>query len=332
MRKLSIVIPIYNVEKYLAACLTSCIDLSREQDYEIVAVNDGSTDRSDAILADFAARYPQLIRTVTTENGGLGHARNTGLSLAEGEYLAFLDSDDTLAPGAVGEMLDSLDGGADILFFDFIAVNEFGRQLAWTRGCPREAGEFTLEDCPELIFSPPNAVNKLWRRRLFLESGVRFPDRLWFEDLATVPKLYLHAGRMRYVQKNWYVYLLRGGSITNSTNAERNREMLPVIAGVLDYYRERGEYTRREKELCYLALYYELLTSTTRVNLIDPQSPVQDALLEDFLARFPDYAQNPYVRAMPAKHRLLLRLITAKHRRAVHLVMRANNLVRKKNR
>ena len=325
-------IPIYNVEHYLSACLASCVSSDHAGNYEIVAVNDGSTDRSGEILERFAAEHPQLVRWIRTENGGLGHARNTGLEMAEGEYILFLDSDDTLAPNAVGEILESLDGSFELGVFDFITVNEQGRQLAYTAGCERPEGAFTLENSPELIFSPPNAVNKLWRRSLFLASGIRFPDRLWFEDLATVPKLYLHAETVRYFKKGWYVYLQRGGSITNSADAARNRDMLAAIGSTLDYYRAQGQYERWEKELCYLALYHELLTSTTRVNLIDPHSPVQKELREDFLTRFPKYQNNPYLAGMPAKHKLLVRLIAAGDYRAVHLLMRANELARHKNR
>ncbi len=332
MPKLSIVIPVYNVEKYLAACLDSCVEPGRAEEYEIVAVNDGSTDGSGAILADYAARYPRLLRVETTENGGLGHARNTGTELARGDYIAYVDSDDTLAPGAVGGMLDCLDGGFDIAFFDFVAVSESGRELSYTRGCAGEAGVFRLEDRPEIIFGPPNAWNKIWRRSLFSETGLRFPDRLWFEDLATSPRLFLRAGALRYIPQCWYRYLLRSGSITNSANAARNREMLTVIDGVMRDYREQGAWERYERELCYLALYFELLTSTTRVNLIDPHSPVQDELLEDFLRRFPDWEENPYAKRMPARYRLLLRLILGRRRGAVNLLMRANNIVRRKDR
>ena len=329
--KLSLVIPVYNVEKYLGACLASCIEPGRVGEYEIIAVNDGSTDASGRILAEQAARYPELIRTVTTENGGLGHARNTGLALAQGDFVAFLDSDDTLAPGAIGEMLNCLDENFDITFFDFVAVNEFGRRLNETKGCLGEEGSFTLADRPEIIFGPANAVNKLWRRRLFTDSGIRFPDRLWFEDLATSPKLYLHAARMRYLPREWYIYLQRGGSITNSTQAERNREIIPVIDSVLEYYRAAGAYERWEKELCYLAFFHELLTSGTRVSQIDPKSPVLDELLEDFLRRFPAFRQNPYVCAMPSKYRLLTELILRRKRYALRAVMRVNAAVRRKN-
>ena len=324
--KLSVVIPIYNVAEYLPACLDSVLACPSE-DYEIVAVDDGSTDRSGAIADEYAAQQPGRIRVLHTPNGGLGHARNTGLEAAQGEYLLFLDSDDTLAPGAVGEMLAALDGSFDVGLFDFVAVSEDGRELGATRGCGRE-GDFTLADYPQLLLEAPNAVNKLWRRSVFTASGVRFPDRLWFEDLATVPRLYLHAQRFRNLARPWYRYLQRGGSIMNSARLERNREIITAVDLSLSAWRESGRFEPYRNELGYMALYHELLTACDRVALLDPESPVLPALVEDYIRKFPDFRQNPYVRAMPARHRLLLELILRRRFHAVRALMALNNRAR----
>ena len=106
MPLLSIIIPVYNVEKYLAQCLDSVLYPDMPE-YEIVCVNDGSTDSSPAILSQYAAKYPGQIRIVNRPNGGLGAASNTGIENALGKYITFLDSDDYYAPGAVAEMLDA---------------------------------------------------------------------------------------------------------------------------------------------------------------------------------------------------------------------------------
>ena len=322
--KLSVIIPIYNVQDYLAVCLDSVI-VPGLPDYEIVAVNDGSTDSSGAILADYAARYPDLIRPVTTENGGLGHARNTGMAIAGGEYFLFLDSDDFLAPGALKEILAVLDGSFDIGLFDFITVNPDGRELRRDRGCERE-GAFRFSDFPAVLLSPPNAFNKLWRSALFRESGIRFPDRQWFEDLATIPRLYLRAQTLRYFPAAWHRYLKRPGSITNSPRVERNREMLDAVEAFMADYTEQGAAGKYRGELEAMAAYHELLTSSTRVALVDPRSPVLDALREDFLARFPDWRSNPYVRGWPKKHLLLAEMIGHRQYRLLHLLLKLNQL------
>ena len=199
--KLSIIIPIYNVEAYLSGCLDSVLDPGL-RDYEIIAVNDGSTDGSARIARDYAARYPDLIRLVEQSNGGLGCARNTGLAHARGDYVLFLDSDDSLAPGALPEILEALERDCDVIVFDFTSVDEQGGVLSETSGSGGP-GVFSLADYPRQLLEAPNAWNKLWRRSLFTESGIRFPDRLWFEDVATTPRLYLldpvsAAGRLHH--------------------------------------------------------------------------------------------------------------------------------------
>ena len=330
MLKLSVIIPIYNVQEYLPPCLDSVLD-PEVGDYELIAVDDGSTDRSGVIAEEFAAAHPNRIRVIHTPNGGLGHARNTGLEAAEGEYLLFLDSDDTLARGALREILDSLDGSFDVGLFDFITVNESGHQLEYTSGCERQ-GRFTLEEHPQLLFAPPNAVNKLWRRRLFTESGIRFPDRQWFEDLATVPRLYLQAEEFAVIGKPWYIYLQRSGSIMTSDKALRNREIITAVDTVLEAYRAAGLYERYESELCRMALYHQLLTSCDRVALIDPKSPVLPELVEDFERKFPHWRENLYVRQMSKKYRLLLELIVHRRFREVKALMEANNRLRRKDR
>ena len=115
--KISIVIPVYNVREYLSGCMASVLanDLS---DCEIILVDDGATDDSGTLCDEFAAAHPDRIRVIHQENGGLGAARNTGLEAAEGEYLLFLDSDDSLAPGALEEMLALDLQGADLCVFD----------------------------------------------------------------------------------------------------------------------------------------------------------------------------------------------------------------------
>ena len=324
MTKLSIIIPVYNVEKYLRACLDSVI-YETLQDYEVLIVNDGSTDSSPAIAAEYAARWPGLVRRVTTETGGLGH----GLSLTRGEYVLFLDSDDSLTPGVLPEMLGLLDGSFDICVFDVVNHTEEGKVLSYDRGSERE-GLFRFSEYPELLFTRPNACNKLWRRSLFLGHDIRFPDRLWYEDLATTPRLYLRAGQILGLSKPWYRYLIRQGSIIRSGNADRNLDMISAVDMTLTDFQQQGQYERYREQLEYMCTYHELLTTSTRVNGIDPKSPVQDRLLEDFLRRFPNFESNPYVRKMSLKYRFLIRLIIGRHRTALHAVMGLNDLVKGK--
>jgi len=333
--KLSIVIPVYNTETWLGKCLDSLLPKGAEQsgagsgkspDLELICVNDGSTDGSGEILRDYARRYPELLTVIETPNGGLGHARNTGLEAAGGDYVLFVDSDDYLAPGAVEEMQELLkqNPGVDAVVFDLLYVDGAGRELRLVRGTEHES-EFSFASDPGFLFSPHNAVNKLWRRALFLESGIRFPDRMWFEDLATVPKLCLKLERILPVRRAWYRYYQRPGSIMSAAQAARNLDMPAVAETVTAYYRREGAFERYLPELTYKFWYEELLASVTRVNAIDPKSEIQGQLRDDFLRRFPEYKKSSYVRHAPLRLRLLADAICRGDWRGVKLMTDLNN-------
>ncbi len=324
--KLSIIVPVYNTETWLPKCLDSMIAPGTGDSCEILCVNDGSTDGSAAVLEEYRARFPGLMRVVTTPNGGLGHARNEGLEAAEGTYVLFVDSDDWLSPGAVPEMLAVLEKnpGVDAVFFDLVHVDEAGAELRYVRGTEHETA-FSFASDPTVLFSPHNAVNKLWRRGLFTESGIRFPDRLWYEDLATVPKLLLRAERIVPVPRAWYCYQQHAGTIMSAAQTERVAEMTEVVGTVLDFYRGQGALEARLPELTYKFWYEELLASVTRVSRIDPKSEVQALLRDDYVSRFPDWRKNPYVRSAPVRLRLLADLICRGDWRAVRVLTDLNN-------
>ena len=328
MPKLSIVIPVYNVEKYLAKCLDSVIYPGLE-DYEIVVVNDGSTDSSLSVAEGYALRFPDLIRVISTENGGLGAARNVGLEAARGEFLLFLDSDDYLREGALPEIMEKLEEDFDICIYGILSVAEEGAVLDDIPRCGRE-GPLSLEDYPRLLLCPPSACNKLCRRSLFMDSGLRFPSRVWYEDMRTMPKLYLHTDKITATDRQWYIYVQRSGSITRSANLDRNLEIIEALDDLGGYYRALGKFEEYRNEFEYLAFYNQFLTAVVRICLAEPGNSAADKLRCDFLAKYPDFLKNPYVREMPLKYRLLTRLILLRRYRAVGRIMGLNERVKGK--
>ena len=328
MVKFSLVVPVYNVEKYLAKCLDSVVYPGLSE-YEIIIVNDGSTDSSPELCREYAEKFPELIKVITTENGGLGAARDVGIDAARGKYIAFLDSDDYLSPNAVPEMLETLDQDFDILFFDSRSVNEAGRLLKYIQGCSRE-GEFTLESFPELLFEMPSAWNKIYRRSLFTENRIYYPGRVWYEDMYVTFRLYTHSKKLLSVHRPWHNYLQRSGSITNNKNTERNLEIIPAVNAMLDAFRAAGLYDRYSSPLEFAAFHHEVITSIVRVNLADRKSNVQKKLFEDYKQKFPDYLQNPYIKKMSGKYKLIHFCIRTGNTLLLNIIMKANNRIKGK--
>lgn len=322
LKLLSVIIPVYNVERYVEKCIQSVLypDLS---DYDIILVNDGSTDSSAKILADYEKKYPQLIQVINKQNGGVGSARNAGLFASLAKYVIFPDSDDYLTNNALPEILQKCREDFDICFFDANAVLEDGKVIEHIQGA-NHPGSFSLKDNPEILFARPNTWNKIYRRTLFLDHDILFPNQAWYEDLSTILKLYIHAEKMQYTPFIWYCYLKRPGSIINSNNLERNLEIIDAVQAVIDYYKTENSFFPFSKELEYMVYYNEFLTSNTRVNLISPSSLVQDQLIQFFLQQFPKYSENKYIMNMPIKYKFLHFLILHKMRMTLHFTMKLN--------
>lgn len=133
--KLSIIIPVYNVEKYLGRCLDSLLKQDLDlADYEIIAVNDGSTDASESILQKYAGEYANL-KWVTTANQGVSEARNHGCNMAEGEYLLFVDADDYVAPNTLNQIYQTLvRNQLDVLVMDYTYWDDQNKEHLYSDG------------------------------------------------------------------------------------------------------------------------------------------------------------------------------------------------------
>ena len=332
MPKLSVIIPVYNVEDYIGKCLDSVLEPVRKHrapDYEVIIVNDGSQDRSAEIAADCAREYPKFVRLISIENSGQGQARNVGIDAAAGEFLYFIDSDDYLIPGGMEEILALTERDFDICIFDSIAVNIDGKELEYRAGC-KGGNTLSLEECPELLLEGPDVWNKIFRRRLFTDHNIRFTPRVWFEDLRTIPKLYAFTDQISYAPKALHRYVQRPGSVTNTQKVRRNLEIIPAVDELIDFYKAQGRYEQLRDVLEYLAFRCVFLTSSVRANLADWKSPVQEELMQDFLRKFPNYRDNPYVKDMSHQHKLLDRLLRRRMRLCVHLLMKLNNRLKDK--
>lgn len=320
--RFSVVIPAYNVADYLEKCVASVAAQSCE-DWEAILVDDGSTDGATGALCDaLAARHGGKIRVIHQSNGGLGAARNTGMEAARGDYLVFLDSDDYIAPDMLECLAARIDAThCDIYTFGFF-VDADGTISAPHLDDLPVGKPFTMEEYPKLLLATPNAWNRAYRREFFLESGVRYPGRVWFEDIRTTMKLFALAESVEAIDRALYYYVVRQGSITRSASADRNCEILEAFDDLLGFYRSRGLYERYENELCRLAIDHVYLAASVRVLMIDRHH----ALLGEFAAymrrQFPNYAKNPYLGELSKARCLAFRLLEKRQYGLLYLLFR----------
>lgn len=228
--KLSIIIPVYNVEQTLRSCVQSA-RITAFDDWEMILVDDGSTDSSGTICDQLAQQEPH-IRLIYKANGGLSDARNAGLDTATGRYIAFLDSDDTIEPGTLELMADIMEANPtyDILEFP-VAVNHgspYERRLTFDSRIYTHASDYWI-DCE--AYRHAYAWNKVYRREIF--NGVRFPKGKLFEDVHLLPTLLKRAKTIATTPKGLYYYNLNPAGITQTANGKALNDLLEAHLCVL---------------------------------------------------------------------------------------------------
>ena len=320
--KLSIIIPVYNAREFLRNGVESVIS-DPGGDWELILVNDGSTDGSGQLCEQYALEDPR-IRVIHQENRGPGGARNTGLAHARGEYLCFLDSDDTLNPGALETLRRALGAWEpDILTFDYLSDDGQGHLSPCKANFAPEATPFRLEEHPRFLNSMPATWARVWKRELYIHNGIRYPDRAFYgEDLQTSGKLFALAKSIVYLPECLYRYLDRPGSLMNTADPKRNRHMLTAVGDLLDWYETRGLRETYEEQLCETAIEHLLMAATVRVAKAAPEAPLLAEIRQFMERRFPDWKHSPSVGRMTLLRKIALYLIEHRHYRLLGWLFR----------
>lgn len=245
--RLSVIVPVYNMEQYLRKCLDSIVNQT-VKDIEIICVNDGSKDKSQAILGEYAKK-DRRIKVLKKSNGGLSSARNAGLKVAKARYVTFVDSDDWIEPDTYECVLAHING-ADIVAF---GTNVVGDAMIDRRSADDEyyrvkyEGLHKLNDSMRLNMDVA-AWNKVYRRDIIEEKRIDFPEGLLYEDYSFFWKYIVHCKNAFFIKERKYNYLRRDGSIMQTTFSGNRRaiEHLPVFDGILRYYESCGLMSNME--------------------------------------------------------------------------------------
>ncbi|GAA2981892.1 bifunctional glycosyltransferase/CDP-glycerol:glycerophosphate glycerophosphotransferase [Streptomyces fulvorobeus] len=249
--RLTVVVPLYNVEEYLGACLDSLAGQTMP-DLEVVMVDDGSTDASGRVAREFAARDPRF-RLVTQENAGLGAARNTGVMEAdpEGEFLAFVDSDDIVPPGAYERMLAELArSGSDLVTGNVLRLRANGalEQSPMFREMMKKHRSATHVTRDWTLLGDRIACNKVFRRSFWDRHAFAFPTGVLYEDIAVVLPAHFLARSVDVVEEPVYHWRDRAGSITTRRAVPRGiRDRVTAVSTVSAFLAARGMTEARRR-------------------------------------------------------------------------------------
>ena len=264
MAEVSVIIPIYNVEKYLSFCLDSVINQTFK-DIEIICINDGSTDNSRLIL-DHYAKFDNRIKIIDKENGGLSSARNVGIMESSGKYLVCLDSDDFVSDFLVEKSISAIKkNNADVLCYNYYAV--VGNKLQLQTPA-LQFPDYMDEKCltekdlkdDAYTFIHPTAWCKFYSADFIKSNNLKYPEDIIFEDLPFFAEAYLKAEKLYFTNLPLYYYrTFREGSIL----AEKGRktfDFIKSISMVDEIFMKYGKFGKYKNTLLQykmqLAVYY----------------------------------------------------------------------------
>lgn len=221
---ISIIVPIYNVEEYLVECLKSIYKIENLR-YEVILVNDGSKDKSYKIMEDFKALYPNQTVLINKENGGLSSARNAGLRVAKGRYVSFIDSDDFIDTVEFEKfVIEGIKSRVDIAVGNmrYYVPGRIGEPLFRSK-LIKEAGTLTGIDFLWTLFQQPKCyreevVDDIYRRDFLIKNNLFFNEEIVHEDSEFTTLVYLRAKKIKYIDKAFYFYRQREGSIMNKVS------------------------------------------------------------------------------------------------------------------
>lgn len=303
--RLSVIVPVYNMaaEGKLNFCLDSLVNQTID-DYEIIAVNDASTDNSLEILREYESKYPEKVKVLTySVNKRQGGAKNEGIKAASGEWIGFIDSDDWVTPDYYEKLLKKAgETGADLVGCDYSMVNshtfEVGKVVQ--NNTPDQTGQLDEEKHRKLILRPGSMVIKIYRGDVIRDNKLSFPEMIFYEDNCAGPLWSLYFSHFERVEEPLYYYYQHGTSTVHRITEERCRDRLRAedifyreceMRGFLEKYRAEIEY--RFTELAYVNTLFSYF-----LGMKNPKLSFVKELRENVESFFPDFEKNEYYKQL----------------------------------
>lgn len=242
---LSIIVPVYKVEKYIKKCLLSCANQDYpSSDYEIIVVNDGSPDKSLSIANSIAADYSN-IRIVSQENKGLSEARNTGLDNAVGDYVWFVDSDDWIENNSINILSQFIkDKQIDVVHIQRKKFKDDGKVITFPEYKTTQI--ISGVEMLKRYYGSPCAPLNVMRREFLVENNLRFFPGILFEDAEFTPRMFFYAQKVRLLNTPLYNIYVRSGSITQSISIKHIFDKITVANHL--YLFMKNNYVPKETE------------------------------------------------------------------------------------
>ena len=300
----SVIVPVYNVEKYLDECLSSLVNQTLSE-LEIIVVNDGTKDNSQSIIDHYVKQYPNKVVSLIKENGGLGDARNYGIPYAKGEYIGFVDSDDIVHLEMVEKMFNKAKlEDSDLVLCDLEYFYETSSEKMVKEGLV----QIENIDVNKTVFlSPLFAWNKLYRKSLFIESGLKYPIGLWYEDIPVTVPFFTLAKKISYVHETLIYYRQRTTSIMGSVDNPKVKDIFDIMHLCLNYFKDHNLLETYHDELEFLFLEHLMLNGGFRFLLSHKYKDYLAFSIDTLDLNFPHWRNNKYLFTLPRRYQIYIK-------------------------
>lgn len=337
--KLSIIVPVYNMaaEGKLNYCMDSLVNQTIE-DYEILAVNDASTDNSLDILREYERKYPDRVKVITySTNKRQGGAKNEGLKAAQGEWIGFIDSDDWVTPDFYEKLIcKAEETGADLVGCDYNLVSEhtFDVGKIIQNNTLEQTGVLDREKHKSLLMRMGSMVIKVYQRQVIVDNRLDFPEGIFYEDNCAGPLWSLYFTRFEKVEEPLYYYYQHQASTVHYISEEKCRDRMKAAVLLYEQCRERGflEEYERELEYRFAELYYINTLFSYMAGMPRPKLSFVRELRAGVRNRFPGFEQNPYYRRNTGEEEQRLIALQQRSNLGFYLLYRLKLLIRRMKR
>ena len=292
MKKLSVIVPCYNAEKYISKTLDSLVNQTLDN-FEVIVINDGSTDNSLNIINSYKEKYPHIIKVHNQKNKGIAATRNVGLDLVTGEYIGFLDSDDNASYDMFEKMYNKAkEKDLEIVVSNFTWIYPDSERLE--KEGPYKPGKDMMINLFAVLW------NKIYKTSFIKETGIRFPDGNRYEDACFLYCLASQVKKIDFIDESFVNYVQVSTSITH-TNNDQVKNMITVFNIIYDYYVNNGLFDEYKDELEYIHIKFFLGNSFLRSALIDDKEDRVNTILLGWNLlndKFPKWYKNKYLKSL----------------------------------
>ena len=297
MVDISVIVPAYNVEKYISSCLNSLLNQTKKE-IEIIVIDDGSTDNTLNILNEYKKNNPSKIHVVSQENQGLSITRNNGIKLSTGKYILFVDGDDEIDINLLKNLWDKLEEFPyDVIAFN-VEVIYPNKKIIVNPGITSDIKNFNLDSKKKFLTDMYcMACNKIYKKDLFKDNTLLFTPNTWFEDVLLMHKLIPNLTSLGYLDFPGYKYYQRENSITY-TYSDKLKDINFVLEKILEYYKKNDLYSIYKSELEYIYVRYMFATYIKRLAKTKNKQKFNDGILYSLNCvnkTFPNYKKNIYI-------------------------------------